>query len=51
MTSPKKQKRQQSCDVAKLIDAIERALSTAVTIYRAVEPMVKAILNNVRKPK
>ena len=51
MTSPKKQKRQQGCNVAKLIDTIERAVSTAVTIYRAVEPMVKAILTNGRKLK
>ena len=51
MTRAKKRKRQQDCKVAKLIDTIEKAMSTAVTIYQAVEPIVKAILTDRRKTK
>ena len=51
MTRAKKQKRQPDCKIAKLIDTIEKALSTVVTIYQAVEPIVKAILTDRRKSK
>lgn len=51
MTRVKKQKRQQDCDLAKLIDTIEKAISTATTIYRAVEPIAKIILGRGRKTK
>jgi hypothetical protein len=51
MTKPKKQKRQQGCDLAKLLDTIEKATSTAMQLYRAIEPMIRAILKNGRKTK
>ena len=38
MTKAKKQKRQQGCNLAKIIDAIEKAASTAMAIYSAVKP-------------
>ena len=51
MTRLKKQKRQRDCKVAKLIDTIEKAVLTAVTIYRAIEPIARAILRDGRKTK
>ena len=51
MPKAKKQKQQEGCNVAKLIDTIETAISTAVTIYRTVEPIIKAILTKGRKTK
>ena len=46
-----KRKQQQGYDVAKVIDTIEKAALTAMKIYRAVEPIAKAILTNGRKTK
>jgi transcription termination factor Rho len=51
MIKAKKRKQQHGCDVVKLIDAIERIATTAVKIYRAVEPIAKTILTNGRKTK
>ena len=51
MTKAKKRKRQQGYDVAKAIDAIEKAVSKAMRIYKAVEPIAKAILTNGKKTK
>jgi hypothetical protein len=51
MARAKKRKRHQGCDLGKLIDAIERAISTATKIYQAVEPIAKRILTNRRKTK
>jgi hypothetical protein len=48
MTKPRKQKRQDEC---KVIDTIEQAVSTAITIYKAIEPILRAILTNGRKTK
>ncbi len=50
MTKARKRKRQ-GCDVAKAIDKIEEAASTAMEMYKAVEPIVKAILRNWGKIK
>jgi hypothetical protein len=50
MAKAKKRKGQQGCDVAKLIDTIEKAASTAMKIYRAIKPIIKAIRTNGRKP-
>jgi len=50
MTKAKKRKRQQGCDVAKVIDKIEKATSTAMKIYRVIEPVVNALTNR-RKGK
>ena len=51
MTKAKKRKQQQSCKIMRMIDAIEEAASTAMKIYRAVEPIIKAILTNGRRIK
>jgi hypothetical protein len=51
MTRAKKRKRQQDCNVVKVIDTIEKAASTAMKIYRAVEPIAKAIQKNRGKAK
>ena len=51
MTKAKKRKRQQGYDVAKVIKTIEKAASMAMKIYRAVEPIAKAILRNGRRIK
>jgi len=48
MTKAKKRKRQQGCEIAKAIDRIEKGVSTAMKIYRAFEPIIKAILRNGR---
>jgi len=47
----KKRKAQEDCKMAKLIDTIEKAMSTAMTIYQAVEPIIKTILTDRRKNK
>jgi len=49
MTRAKKRKRQQSCDITKVVDTIEKAAETAMKIYRAFEPIAKAILTKGRK--
>ena len=51
MTRRKKEKRQQGCDIAKVIDAIEKAAATVLKIYRAIEPIAKAIRKNRGKAK
>jgi hypothetical protein len=43
MKRPKKRKRQHGCDVAKIIDTMGKAASTAWKIYKAAEPIAKAI--------
>jgi len=50
MTTEKKQE-QQGCNVAKLIDMIEMAISAAVAIYGAAEPIIKAILKPDEKQR
>ncbi len=51
MAKAKKEKQQQGCKIMETIDAIEEAASTAMKIYRAIEPIAKAILTNGRKTK
>jgi len=51
MTRARKRKRQQGCNITKVVDTIEKAVSTAMKLYRAVEPAAKAILRNAGKPK
>ena len=51
MIKAKKRKRKQCCDVAKVIDTVEKAASTAVRVYKAVKPIATAILTNGRKTK
>jgi hypothetical protein len=48
MPKAKKRKQQQSCKIMRTIDRIEKAASAAMKIYRAVEPIAKAILPNFR---
>jgi hypothetical protein len=47
--APTKRK-QQGCDVAKVIGTVERAVSTAKKVYRAIKPVVNALTNR-RKTK
>ena len=46
MAKAKKRKQQQNCKIMRTIDTIEEAASTAMEMYKAVEPIVKAILKN-----
>jgi hypothetical protein len=51
MTKARKRKRQQGCNIAKIIHAIEKVASTAMAIYSAIEPVIKAIVRNEKKTK
>jgi len=51
MKKARKKRKQQGCKITEMIDAIEKAASTAMKIYRAVEPIAKAILKNGRRIK
>jgi hypothetical protein len=51
MTKGKTRKRKQGYDLAKLIDKIEKATSTAMKIYRVLEPIAKVIGKNRGKTK
>jgi hypothetical protein len=44
-------RKQQGCDVAKVIDTVEQAASVAKKVYRTVEPLVRAIIANRGKAK
>lgn len=46
-----KEKRQQGFDLGKAVDSMERIVSTALRAYRLVEPILKAIFRNGRKPR
>ena len=50
MKRKKTKRKQQGCDVAKVIDTVEQAVSTARKVYRAIEPVVNALTNR-RKGK
>ena len=51
MTTSKKRKPQQGCDIAEAIDMIGKAALTALSIFSALEPVIKAILTNGKKAK
>jgi hypothetical protein len=51
MTKKKKRKQQQTCKVMQTIDKIEEAAATAAKIFRAVQPIAKAILTHGRKTR
>jgi len=51
MAKAKKRKQQQSCKIMRTIDTIEEAASTAMKMYKAAEPIIKAILRNWGKAK
>jgi hypothetical protein len=42
--------KQHGCDVAKVIDIVEQAVSTAKKVYRVIEPVINALTNR-RKTK
>jgi hypothetical protein len=42
--------KQQSCDVGKIIEIVEQAVSIAKKVYRVIEPVVSAFTNR-RKTK
>jgi len=50
MKRKKAKRKQQGCDVAKMIDIVEQAVSTAKKLYRVIEPVVNALTNR-QKPK
>src|SRR5262249_46602728 len=50
MKRKKTKRKQRGCDVAKVIDIAEQAVSTAKEVYRAIEPLVNAMTNR-RKTK
>jgi len=41
----KDEKKEQHCQVAKFIDTVEQAVSTAKKVYEVIEPVVKALTN------
>jgi hypothetical protein len=45
MKRKKAKRKQQGCDVAKVIDTVEQAVSTAKKVYRVIEPVVNAFTN------
>jgi hypothetical protein len=51
MNRKKTKRKQQGCDVAKVIDTVEQAASVAKKVYRTIEPVVRAIIRNSRKAK
>ena len=51
MKRKKTKRKRQGCDVVKVIDTVEQAVSTAKKVYRTIEPVVKAILTKGRKTK
>jgi hypothetical protein len=51
MKKARKRKKQQGCKITEMIDAIEKTASMAVKIYNGVQPMIRAILTNGRRPK
>jgi hypothetical protein len=50
MKRKKRKRKQQGCDVAKVIDTVEQAVSTAKKVYRVIEPVGNAFTNR-RKTK
>ena len=45
MKRKKAKRKQQGCDVAKVIDTVEQAVSTAKRVYKVIEPVVNALTN------
>ena len=48
MKRKKAKRKRRGCDVAKVIDTVEQALSTAKKVYRVIEPVVNAFTNRRR---
>jgi hypothetical protein len=51
MKGKKSKRKQQRCDVTTVLDTVEQAASAAKKVYRAIEPLVKAIIANRGKAK
>ena len=51
MKRKKTKRKQQDCDVLKVIDGIEKPVSTAKKVYRTVEPIIETIVAHRRKTK
>jgi len=45
MKRKRTKRKQQRCDVLKVIDNVEQAVSTAKKVYRVIEPVVNAFTN------
>jgi len=45
MKRKKTKRKQRRCDVLKVIDSVEQAVSTAKKVYRVIEPVVNAFTN------
>jgi hypothetical protein len=45
MKRKKAKRKRHDCNVAKVIDTVEQAVSTAKKVYRVIEPVVNAITN------
>jgi hypothetical protein len=45
MKRKKRKRKQQGCDVAKVIDTVQQAVATAKKVYRVIEPVVNAFTN------
>jgi len=45
MKRKRTKRKQQGCDVSKVIDTVEQAVSTAKKFYRVIEPVVNALKN------
>lgn len=50
MKRKKAKRKQQDCDVVKVIDTVEQAVSTAKKVYRVIEPVVSTFIKR-RKTK
>jgi hypothetical protein len=48
MKRKKAKRKQQGCDVAKVIDTVEQAVSTAKKVYRVIEPVVNALISRLK---
>jgi hypothetical protein len=51
MKRKKTKRKQHDCEVLKVIDGVEQAVSTAKKVYRAVQPIIKTIVAHRRKTK
>jgi hypothetical protein len=51
MKRKKTKRKQQDCDVLKVIDGVEQAVSTAKKVYRVIEPVIKRVLKSGTKTK
>jgi hypothetical protein len=51
MKRKRTKRKQHDCEVLKVIDGVEQAVSTAKKVYHAVEPIIKTIVAHRRKTK